>query len=120
MNVPSSQWSGANMVASTVKLSPRSAGIFSFDTPNLQHIAIECPELTSRLHAYMKAFDLNFGCFDFIVSKNEEAVFLECNCNGQWYWAQERTGQPIGEAIANELLRHACNVTDRHSGPAQQ
>lgn len=81
---------------------------YRFDTPNLQHTAIECPDLTSRLHAYMKAFGLNFGCFDFIVSKTGEAIFLECNCNGQWLWVQDRTGQPIGEAIATELLRHAA------------
>jgi glutathione synthase/RimK-type ligase-like ATP-grasp enzyme len=79
---------------------------YRFDTPNLHHTAIECPELTSRLHAYMKAFGLNFGCFDFIAPKSGEAIFLECNCNGQWLWIQDRTGQQIGEAIAEELLRH--------------
>jgi glutathione synthase/RimK-type ligase-like ATP-grasp enzyme len=86
---------------------------YRFDTPNLQHTAIECPELTTRLHEYMKAFDLNFGCFDFIVSERGEVVFLECNCNGQWLWVQERTGQPIGEAIASQLLRHS-NATREH------
>jgi glutathione synthase/RimK-type ligase-like ATP-grasp enzyme len=81
-----------------------------FDTPNLAHTAIECPNLTSRLHAYMNRFNLNFGCFDFVVSKNGETVFLECNCNGQWLWVQERTGQPIGKAIATNLLRHVART----------
>lgn len=89
---------------------------YRFDTPSLQHTAVECPELTSRLHAYMEAFGLKFGCFDFIISKSGQTIFLECNCNGQWYWVQERTGQPIGEAIANELLRHARKVgEDTHA-----
>ncbi len=81
---------------------------YRFDTPNLEHTAIECPALISRIHGYMQAFGLNFGCFDFIITKSGETVFLECNCNGQWYWVEQRTGQPIGEAIATELLRHAA------------
>jgi hypothetical protein len=64
----------------------------------------------------MQAFGLNFGCFDFIVSKRDEIIFLECNCNGQWLWVQERTGQPIGEAIAGQLLLHS-KTTD-HFRPA--
>jgi glutathione synthase/RimK-type ligase-like ATP-grasp enzyme len=80
---------------------------YRFDTPNLEHTAIECPELTSRLNAYMSKLGLNFGCFDFIVPESGEAVFLECNCNGQWYWVEERTGQPISLAIASQLLQHS-------------
>lgn len=80
---------------------------YRFDTPNLLHTAIECSELTGRLHRYMKAFGLSFGCFDFIVSEAGEVVFLECNCNGQWFWVEERTGQPIGLAVASELLQHS-------------
>ncbi len=79
---------------------------YRFDTPNLPHTAVERPELIERLHAYMKAFGLNFGCFDFIVPKGGgDAIFLEMNPNGQWLWVQQRTGQDIGKAIANELVR---------------
>lgn len=81
---------------------------YRFDTPNLQHAAIECPELTSGIQAYMRAFGLRFGCFDFIVAKNGDRVFLECNPNGQWYWVEERTAQPIGAAIASDLLDHCA------------
>ncbi len=77
---------------------------YRFDTPNLLHTAIDVPELTDRMHAYMEAFNLNFACFDFIVSREGEVIFLECNCNGQWYWVEQRTGQPISKAIANLLV----------------
>jgi glutathione synthase/RimK-type ligase-like ATP-grasp enzyme len=81
---------------------------YRFDTPNLPHKAVECPDLTDRMRAYMKAFGLNFGCFDFIVPKGGgEPIFLEMNPNGQWLWVQQRTGQDIGEAIADELIRFA-------------
>ena len=61
-------------------------------------------ELRARLHAYMEAFGLNFGCFDFAVTKSGEPVFFECNPNGQWQWVENLTGLPIGKAIAEELL----------------
>lgn len=81
---------------------------YRFDTPNLPHKAVERPDLTSRMHAYMNAFGLNFGCFDFIVPKGgRDPVFLEMNPNGQWLWVQHRTGQDIGAAIAAELIRHS-------------
>jgi hypothetical protein len=63
------------------------------------------------MRAYMKAFGLNFGCFDFIVPKGGgEPIFLEMNPNGQWLWVQSKTGQDIGEAIAGQLIR--CSYLD--------
>jgi hypothetical protein len=81
---------------------------YRFDTPNLPQKAVERPDLTDRMRAYMKAFSLNFGCFDFIVPKGGgEPVFLEMNPNGQWLWVERLSGQPIGLAIASQLLQHS-------------
>ena len=87
------------------RASDLTADDYRFDTENLIHTATECPELVRPIQAYMKRFGLNFGCFDFIVKPTGQAVFLECNCNGQWYWMEKRTGQPISLAIASHLLR---------------
>jgi hypothetical protein len=43
---------------------------------------------------------LNFGCFDFIVDRNCNYIFLECNTNGQWMWLEEEAKLPISAAIA--------------------
>jgi hypothetical protein len=59
----------------------------------------------------MKAFGLNFGCFDIGITKSGEPVFFECNPNGQWQWVENLTGLPIGKAIADELA-------DGHGGIA--
>ena len=75
-----------------------------FDIRSLKHVVCECPELHEHLHAYMRAFELDFGCFDIVVSKSGESVFLECNPNGQWLWVENLTGLPIGKAIAEELM----------------
>lgn len=80
---------------------------YRFDTARLPHKAVLRPDLVDRMHAYMKAFGLNFGCFDFIVPKDGgDPIFLEMNPNGQWIWVQQRTGQDIALAIANELIRN--------------
>lgn len=75
-----------------------------FDIQSLNHVACECPELHDRLHAYMEAFGLAFGCFDIAITKTGEAIFFECNPNGQWHWVENLTGLPIGKAIAEELM----------------
>lgn len=75
-----------------------------FDTKRLKHTAHPCPELHARLHRYMAAFGLNFACFDIIVTKSGQAVFLECNPNGQWLWCEEMVNLPIGKAIAELLM----------------
>lgn len=76
-----------------------------FDIEGLPHRAVEVPELHDRLRAYMQAFGVNFGCFDFLVPEGGGVpVFLEMNPNGQWAWVQKRTGQDIGRAVADLLL----------------
>lgn len=77
---------------------------YRFDTHNLKHTACVCPELVERIHAYMRALQLNFACFDFIVPVEGEAIFLEANANGQWLWVENLTGLPIGKAVAEQLM----------------
>ena len=82
---------------------------YRFDTHNLNHVACECHELHERIHAYMREFQINFACFDFIVPHAGEPIFLEANCNGQWLWVQNLTKLPIGKAIADLLLKESAH-----------
>lgn len=83
---------------------------YRFDTKGLLHTPQHCPpELEHKLRTYMEAFGLKFGCFDVMVTKSGEAVFLECNPNGQWLWVEEMTGMPIAQAIAEQLMS-ACTA----------
>lgn len=52
---------------------------------------------------YLKKINLNFGCFDFVVTKSGEYIFLECNPNGQWLWIEEDTKMDISGAIVSWL-----------------
>lgn len=77
---------------------------YRFDTKGLVHTPQDCPELEDKLQAYMRAFGLNFGCFDILVTKAGEPTFLEMNPNGQWAWVENLTGLPIADAIAQQLI----------------
>ncbi|PWC22829.1 hypothetical protein DDT52_00735 [Brenneria roseae subsp. roseae] len=51
---------------------------------------------------YMQFFEINFGCFDFVVL-NEEWFFLEMNANGQWAWLEHETELEISKEIMRYL-----------------
>ncbi|HVT29797.1 MAG TPA: hypothetical protein VHE81_17395 [Lacipirellulaceae bacterium] len=90
-----------------------------FDTKRLKHTAYPCPEMHNKLHRYMAAFGLNFACFDILIAKTGEAIFCECNANGQWLWCEEMAGLPIGKAIAELLMGSgAVNGQSCNSGVA--
>ncbi|MFF7725263.1 ATP-grasp ribosomal peptide maturase [Streptomyces sp. NPDC008001] len=61
------------------------------DWKALVHTPIAVPTVVQvGLHAYLEAFGLLFGCFDFALTGRGDAaedwVFIECNPNGQWAW----------------------------------
>ena len=71
----------------------------------LKHEIFELPETIKTFCVkYLRKMNLNFGCFDMIVSPNNEYVFLECNPNGQWLWIEYETGMKISETIAKTLI----------------
>lgn len=43
-------------------------------------------EVASKCYELLKELDLQFGCVDFIVTPEEEYVFLEINEAGQFAW----------------------------------
>jgi len=78
------------------------------DHRKIPHEATQLPEIiVQSIHAFLNIYELEFGCFDFIVTPSGDYVFLECNGNGQWLWIEELTGLPISWAIA-KLLDSRC------------
>lgn len=74
---------------------------------NLKHEIVTLPEhIQSFCREFLKRMHLNFGCFDFIVTPNNEYVFLECNPNGQWLWIELLTGFDISQIIARNLSKY--------------
>lgn len=65
--------------------------------------------------SFLKEIHLNFGCFDFIVTPDNEYVFLECNPNGQWLWIELATGFDISRIIAKNLAKYEQSTQSIHS-----
>lgn len=72
----------------------------------LKQEIVEIPEcIRDFCIRFLKEMHLNFGCFDFIVTPNDEYVFLECNPNGQWLWIELATGFDMSKIIAKNLAK---------------
>jgi glutathione synthase/RimK-type ligase-like ATP-grasp enzyme len=64
----------------------------------------ELPEgVARRLRALVSELDLRFAAIDLRRRDDGEHLFLEANPSGQWLFLEERTGQPITEAVARLL-----------------
>lgn len=61
-------------------------------------------ETQQRIQRLMKRLGLVYGAIDLRRTTSED-VFLEINPAGEWRFVEERTGQPITQAMA-ELLAH--------------
>lgn len=75
-----------------------------YDYDALTYTAVDPPPgLADLIAAFLKRFNLVFGCFDFALRPDGEPVFLECNPNGQWRWLEDETGLPMTTALADLL-----------------
>lgn len=61
-------------------------------------------EMETKLHAFMRAFGLIYGAFDFIVTPEGRYVFLEVNPGGAYMWVECATGLGITAALADALI----------------
>jgi glutathione synthase/RimK-type ligase-like ATP-grasp enzyme len=60
------------------------------------------PDLVAaKLLALMDALGLVYGALDLRLTPEGDYVFLEINPAGQWLFIEQRTGQPISDAIAD-------------------
>lgn len=53
----------------------------------------------------MRSFDLLYAALDFVVTPDEEWVFLELNPGGQYGWLEAATGVPLTGYLADLLAR---------------
>lgn len=78
-----------------------SAEVFSYTLPD---------DVACRLQSLMDHFGLKYGAVDFRVTPDGEHVFFEVNPAGEYLFAADRTGQPVPQAIAAALERHASGA----------
>lgn len=75
------------------------------DYYNHRYSEIICPDsVIQKCYQMMDDFSLNFGAFDFIVTPDDEWIFLEINPNGQWLWLEQKLGINISKKIVEYLV----------------
>ncbi|MBJ7903442.1 ATP-grasp ribosomal peptide maturase [Streptomyces sp. DSM 110735] len=65
------------------------------------------PAVAKGVRAYLDAFGLSFGAFDFGLDRDGRWHWYECNPNGQWAWFPDRITTPLTHAIADRLQHGA-------------
>lgn len=72
-------------------------------------VAGDLPEpIAAACLALMDEFDLRYAAFDFIVTPDDEHVFLEMNPNGQWLFVQEWVPQlRLMQAFVDIMMRNS-------------
>ena len=77
---------------------------FRADYPALTYAEIDPPPgVREGMRAFMKAFDITFGAFDFAVTESGDWVFFECNPFGAYGWLEDALGLDITSAVADVL-----------------
>lgn len=74
------------------------------ENPDLPHSKLELPvELEAKIRLLMQRLDLSFGALDFVLTPDDEYIFLEVNPSGQWLWLDDRLDLGITSAVATWL-----------------
>ncbi len=97
---------GEKIFSAAIYASSPSAKIdWRSDYDSLEYRLIDTPDsIRAAVVRYLKSYNLIYGAFDFVVTPEDEWVFLECNPSGQWGWIESETGAPIAETIADALI----------------
>lgn len=75
---------------------------------------IELPdEVASNCLRLMKQMGLNYAAFDFCLTPQQEFIFLELNCSGQYLWIEEKTDHQISKELALLLAKQRGALVER-------
>ncbi|MFH1209833.1 MAG: hypothetical protein V1663_03520 [archaeon] len=76
-----------------------------YDFKNVRYELVDLPiNVSSFCSDMIKHYNLFFGEFDFIFTKDGKYVFLELNPNGQWLWLELKSGYNLTKDVAENLL----------------
>ena len=93
-----------NQIFFTVRIDTKNKVDWRKDYENHVYSLIDCPiDIQQKCLEMLSYYKLKFGAFDFIVTPNNEWVFLELNPNGQWLWLEKALNINISKEIINFL-----------------
>lgn len=78
---------------------------FRMDMESARVEAVTLPgEVEDLLREFMRRMGLVYGAIDMRLTPTGEYVFLEINPSGQWLFVEDRTNQPITEAMIDLMM----------------
>ena len=72
-------------------------------------------QIEKKILLLLQRLGLAFGRLDFIVTPQNELVFLEINPNGQWFWIEEATGMPLLNTFTEMLIQGRSDFVEDKS-----
>ena len=94
-----------DQVAYAVRIDTLNKVDWRLDYQNHKYTLINCPEkIYTQCLKMLDDFGLSFGAFDFIVTPEDNWVFLEINPNGQWLWLEMSLNLDISRRIVDYLV----------------
>jgi glutathione synthase/RimK-type ligase-like ATP-grasp enzyme len=97
---------GDNLFATAIVPAPGGYQLdYRMDLAGASYLPTELPpEVADRIRALMQRLGLLYGALDLRRRADGSYVFLEINPAGEWLFVEERSGQPITEAVADFLV----------------
>jgi glutathione synthase/RimK-type ligase-like ATP-grasp enzyme len=84
-----------------------------YDIPNTPHVEMDPPQyIKDKVDKFLDVLQIEYGALDFIVTPDNEWIFLEINCMGQWLWIENLTGLKISDAIV-EWISNILNKKEK-------
>lgn len=78
-----------------------------YDLSKTPHLPITPPlQIKQKINKLLKTMGLEYGAIDFIVTPQNEWIFLEINCGGQWLWIEDLSGLNISGGIIEWVKMH--------------
>jgi glutathione synthase/RimK-type ligase-like ATP-grasp enzyme len=78
------------------------------DFRHIVNLPLEKYSLPKTLHALLRSllerWGIRFAACDFILTENDELIFIEANVAGNWLWIEETLKLEITKSIANHLI----------------
>jgi ATP-grasp ribosomal peptide maturase len=98
---------GKHITAAAISAHNAEATIdFRADYDHLTYKLIEPPdEIAAGVHRLMERMGLVYGALDFVVTPDEEWIFLEINAGGQYGFIEDATGAPLTQQLADLLAK---------------
>jgi glutathione synthase/RimK-type ligase-like ATP-grasp enzyme len=98
---------GDEILAAEITQDPGAYSVdYRLDMPAARFTPTKLPDdISKKLRLLMRRLGLVYGAIDLRHTHDDDYVFLEVNPAGEWLFVEDRTHQPITDAVAHQLMK---------------